>query len=180
MSHEIRTPMNGVLGMAEVLLSAGLSERQRDLASIIVSSGQSLMTIINDILDFSKMEAGKLRLSPCGFNLRRMVYEVVVTMQTRALGKDLELIVRYAPHLPDRVVGDEARLRQVLGNLVGNAVKFTERGHVLVEVSGENGEGGVALNVSVVRAGGRRAHASLRRNRTGARHFEKYCRAHER
>jgi signal transduction histidine kinase/DNA-binding response OmpR family regulator len=140
MSHEIRTPMNGVLGMAEVLLSTDLDDRQRDFASVIVSSGQLLMTVINDILDFSKMEAGKMRLSPCGFSLRRMVYDMALTMQSRARGKDLELIVSYPQGLPDRIVADEARLRQVLGNLVGNAVKFTEKGHVLIEVSGEAGD----------------------------------------
>jgi CheY-like chemotaxis protein len=94
------------------------------------------MTVINDILDFSKMEAGKLTLSPRPFNLRQMVYEVATLMQARALEKDLELIVRYAPTLPEGVVADEARLRQVLGNLIGNAVKFTESGYIMINVGG--------------------------------------------
>jgi signal transduction histidine kinase/CheY-like chemotaxis protein len=153
MSHEIRTPMNGVLGMAEVLNNTNLSDHQRQLASIIVSSGHALVTVINDILDFSKLEAGKLTLTPRSFNLRQMVYEVATMMQARALEKDIELIVRYAPNLPEGFVADEARLRQVLGNLIGNAVKFTEHGHVLVNISGEREGGEVKLRVSITDTG---------------------------
>ncbi len=153
MSHEIRTPMNGIIGMAEVLLTTNLDERQHELTTIIVSSGAALMRVINDILDFSKLEAGKMRILSRGFNLRRTVIEVTKMMQARAVEKNLELVVRYAPELPEGFIADDARIRQILSNLVGNAVKFTESGHVLVEVSGERVGNDVDLRCCVTDTG---------------------------
>ncbi|MFQ5564443.1 MAG: response regulator [Parvularculaceae bacterium] len=149
MSHEIRTPMNGVLGIAEVLLATDLNDHQRNLTSIIVSSGSGLMHIINDILDFSKIEAGKLELVEKPFNLRALIDNTGAMMQARAVDKNIELIIRYAPELPNDIVGDEPRLRQTLTNLIGNAVKFTEKGHVYVNVSGATNNGHVDLIIEV-------------------------------
>ncbi len=134
MSHEIRTPMNGVIGMSDLLIEAGLSEKQKELARIIRSSGKSLLNIINDILDFSKFESGKIALSPHDFNLRKAVEDVVLMIAATAREKDLEVILDYAPDCPEVVIGDSGRLRQVLTNIVGNAVKFTSEGYVIVRV----------------------------------------------
>ena len=149
MSHEIRTPMNGVLGMAELLAKTDLDVKQRTFTDIIVKSGNALLTIINDILDFSKIDAGQLVLAPAPFNLREAIEDVATLISSRAKEKDLELIVRMDPALPERYVGDVGRIRQIVTNLMGNAVKFTEAGHVLVDVSGEPVEDGTRLKVSV-------------------------------
>ncbi|MEI6097719.1 MAG: response regulator [Alphaproteobacteria bacterium] len=149
MSHEIRTPMNGVVGMAELLCDSALSQEQRLFAETIKSSGEALLVIINDILDYSKIEAEKLTLYPEPFDLERTIHEVAMLLQPKARSRGIDLIIDYDMFLPTRFVGDPGRLRQILTNLVGNAVKFTERGHVLVRVVGLEVEGGHQLHVTV-------------------------------
>jgi signal transduction histidine kinase/DNA-binding response OmpR family regulator len=135
MSHEIRTPMNGVLGMAELLTRTDLDTRQRTFTDVILKSGNALLEIINDILDFSKIDAGQMVLAPKPFSLVDTTEDVATLMSSRVVEKDIELAVRIAPGLPEKLIGDQGRIRQVLTNLVGNAVKFTEKGHVMVEVN---------------------------------------------
>ena len=149
MSHEIRTPMNGVVGMAELLCDTSLSEEQRLFAETIRSSGEALLVIINDILDYSKIEAERLTLRPEPFDLERTIHEVTMLLQPRAREKGLDLMIDFDMFLPTRFVGDPGRLRQILTNLMGNAVKFTETGHVLVRVVGIEDEGGQQLHVTV-------------------------------
>jgi len=136
MSHEIRTPMNGVLGMAELLASTQLDSRQRIFAETIHKSGAALLTIINDILDFSKIEAGKLELETAPFDLRASVEDVAALVASRAQEKGVEIIVRFQPDLPNVMVGDAGRIRQVVTNLVGNALKFTHDGYILINIAG--------------------------------------------
>ncbi|MBW3096591.1 hybrid sensor histidine kinase/response regulator [Pseudohoeflea coraliihabitans] len=133
MSHEIRTPMNGVLGMAELLTRTDLDTRQRTFAEVIVRSGNALLEIINDVLDYSKIEADRLVLENRPFDLAEMLEDVAMLMSARAAEKDIELAVRLHPGIPEQLSGDPARLRQVIINLVGNAVKFTEVGTVTIE-----------------------------------------------
>ena len=153
MSHEIRTPMNGVLGMAELLAKSELDSRQKTFTDIIVKSGNALLTIINDILDFSKIDAGQLVLDPAPFHLAEAIEDVATLVSARAKEKDLELIVRVQPGLHDHYVGDVGRIRQIITNLLGNAVKFTDAGHVLVDVTGAEHGGQTVLRVSVTDTG---------------------------
>jgi PAS domain S-box-containing protein len=134
MSHEIRTPMNAVLGMAELLDDTPLTEEQRRFVNIMRGNGEALLDLINDILDLAKIESGRLAMESAGFDLEEQLGRVAEMMAIRAHQKGLELALRISPEVPTKLVGDSLRLRQILINLVGNAIKFTERGEVVIEV----------------------------------------------
>jgi len=154
MSHEIRTPMNGIIGMTELLEGTRLSPEQREYLGMVRGSADALLTVINDILDFSKIEAGRLDLDPIDFGLRDTFDDTMKSLSLRAHAKNLELAYHVLSEVPDGLVGDPGRLRQVILNLVGNGIKFTERGEVVVRVAAESiEEGQVRLHFSVADTG---------------------------
>lgn len=153
MSHEIRTPMNGIMGMSELLSQRELGPRETDFVNTIMRSSTALLTIINDILDFSKLEAGQMTFESRPFSLRDTIEDILALLSSKVEGTDVDILLRIQPDLPKGFLGDSGRIRQILMNLVGNAIKFTKEGHVLIDVQGDVKDGLTNLKINITDTG---------------------------